>query len=164
MQSQPGALQLCHVLGVKRTLALNSPAKNDPDSAPTPQYGEESLKKVRLDHTNAALSALDQGSQVGSMLVKNEIHASTYIPASLPLSAAATTVDTFMVVFDLLSALDTDAPVLVSSHVLTGKQHLLPLSLKVHPDIEKVAPEVFKNLRALHLKHVESSDLGHEVL
>jgi len=163
MQSQPGALQLCDVLGVKSTLALNSPAKNDPYSAPTPQYDEESLRKVRLDH-NTALSELDQGSQVGSVLVKNKIHESTYIPASLPPSAAATMVDTPIVVFDLLSAPDTDAPVLVSGHLLTGNQHLLPLSLKVHPDIEKVAPEVFKNLRALHLKHIESSSLGHEVL
>ena len=163
MQSQPGALELCDVLGVKRTLAYASPAKNDYDLAPTPQYGEESAKKVRLDH-NATLSALDQGSQMGSVLVKSEIHESAHIPAPHPHSAAATTVDTTMVVFDILSALDTDAQVLVSGQSLTGKQHLLPLSLKVHPDIEKVAPEVFKNLRALHLKHIESSDLGHVVL
>jgi len=95
------ALQLCDVLGVKRTLALTSPAKNDSDLSPTPQYGEGSAKKVRLDH-NATLSTLDQGSQIGFVLVKSEIHESTHIPALLPHSAAATTVDTTMVVFDLL--------------------------------------------------------------
>jgi len=54
--------------------------------------------------------------------------------------------------------------VLVSGQSLKGKQYILPLSLKVHPDIEKVAPEVFKNLSALYMKYIESSDLGHEVL
>ena len=53
---------------------------------------------------------------------------------------------------------------LVSGQSLKGKQYILPLSLKVHPDIEKVAPEVFKNLSALYMKYIESSDLGHEVL
>ena len=95
------ALQVCDVLGVKRTSALTSPAKNDPDLAPTPQYGEGSAKKIRLDH-NATLSILDQGSQIGSVSIKSEIHESTHIPASLPHSAADTTVDTTMVVFDLL--------------------------------------------------------------
>jgi len=146
-------------LGAKQT----SHANIDYDLAPTLQYGEKSAKKVSLDH-NAALSALYQGSQMGSVLVKREIHESTHIPAPLPHSAATTTVYSTMVVFDLLFALDTDAPVLVSGQSFTGKQHLLLLSLKVHPDIEKVAPEGFKNLRAWHLKHIESSDLGHKVL
>jgi len=101
---------------------------------------------------------------MGSVLVKSEIHESAHILAPHPQCANTNKVDTTMVFFDLLSALDTDAQVLVSGQSLTWKQHLLPLSLKVHPDIEKVVPKVFKNLRALHLKYIESFNLRHEVL
>jgi len=41
--------------------------------------------------------------------------------------------------------------------------HRLPPSLKVHPDIDKIAPEAFRQMRILYLKHLDDV-LEHEVL
>ena len=72
-----------------------------------------------------------------------------------PPAPPATTVDNPVVICDLLSALDTDV-------VVPGRPsrplfpRRLPLSLKVHPDIEKIAPEAFQQMRVLHLKHLDT--------
>jgi len=39
----------------------------------------------------------------------------------------------------------------------------LPLSLKVHPDVEKIAPEAFPQMRVLHLKYLDAL-VEHEVM
>ena len=63
---------------------------------------------------------------------------------------------------DLLSALDTDVVVSgTSSRPLFARR--LPLSLKVHPDIEKIAPEAYQRMRVLHLKHLDTQ-IEHEVM
>jgi len=79
-------------------------------------------------------------------------------PPALP----ATTVDNPVVICDLLSALDTDVVVLGRpSRPLFPRR--LPLSLKVHPEIEKIAPEAFQQMRVLHLKHLDAL-IEHEVM
>jgi len=161
MQGQPGALELLDVTGAKRTLSLPSPAKSVSDTALTPLYDAEALpKKAKLEyHHDDRIS--DMGpSSTALVQVKTEP------PALLPPPSApsATTVDTpaRVVICDLLSALDTDVVVQGRpSRPLFPRR--LPLSLKVHPDIEKIAPEAFRQMRVLHLKHLDAV-IEHEVL
>ena len=74
----------------------------------------------------------------------------------------STTVNNPVVICDLFSALDTDVLVPgISSLPLFARR--LPLSLKVHPDIEMIAPDAFKEMRILHLKHLDTP-IAHEVM
>ena len=104
------ALELHDVTGAKRALSLPSPTKPAAsEAALTPHYEEEALSKrakVESD-TNAATPDLGSSSNVGLVHVKTEA-AACLLPPPTPI---ATTVDTPVVLYDLLSALDTDVVV-----------------------------------------------------
>jgi len=153
MQGQPGALELLDVTGAKRALSLHSPTKPTSETALTPHYEDEALFKkanVESDHDNG-IPNMGLSPTAGLVHVKTETTARLPPPPAPP----ATTVDNPVVICDLLSALDTDV-------VVPGRPsrplfpRRLPLSLKVHPDIEKIAPEAFQQMRVLHLKHLDT--------
>jgi len=159
MQGQPGALELLDVTGAKRTLSLPSPIKIISDTALTPLYDDEALpKKAKFEfYHDDGIS--DMGSS-STVVVQVKTEPTALLP---PLPAPpATTVDNLVVVCDLLSALDTDV-------VVPGRPsrplfpRRLPLSLKVHPDIEKIVPEAFQQMRVLRLKHLDAL-IEHEVM
>jgi len=160
MQGKPRALELSNVTGAKRALSLLSPTNAAPDTALTPHYEEEVLsKRVKVESDlDAATPELGSSSDAGPVNVKIEV-AARLLPPTPP---AATTVDTPALICDFLSALDTDVVVTgISSRPLFAR--CLPLSLKVHPDIEKIAPEAYQRMRVLHLKHLDTQT-EHEVM
>jgi len=160
MQGQPGALELLDVTSAKRALSLLSPTKPASETALTPHYEEAALlKKAKFESDH------DDGiPDMGSSSTAGLVHVKTEPTARLPPPPAppATTVDNPVVICDPLSALDTDV-------VVPGRPSRplfpwrLPLSLKVHPDIEKIAPEAFQQMRVLHLKHLDAL-IEHEVM
>jgi len=81
---------------------------------------------------------------MGSSSTAGLVHVKTETTARLPPPPAppATTVDNPVVICDLLSALDMDVVVPVGPSRPLFPRRLL-LSLKVHPDIDKIAPEAF---------------------
>jgi len=163
IQGQLSALELLDVTGATRALSLSSPTEPTFEPALTPQYDEGALvKKTKFepDHDDG-FPDLGSTSTVDLVRVKLEPTETTtrFPPPPAPL---ATTVDNPVVICDLLSALDTEVlvPDTLSRPLFSRR---LPLSLKVHPDIEKIAPEAFQQMRALHLKHLDAS-IQHEVM
>jgi len=160
MQGQPGALELLDVTGAKRALSLPSPTKPASETALTPHYEDEAIfkrAKVESDHDDG-IPNMGSSSTAGLVHVKTETTARLPPPPAPP----ATTVDNPVVICDLLSALDTDVVVLGRpSRPLFPRR--LPRSLKVHPHIEKIAPEAFQQMRVLHLKHLDTL-IEHEVM
>jgi len=160
MQGKPRALELSDATGAKRALSLLSPTNAAPDSALTPHYEEEVLsKRVKVESDlDAATPELGLSSDAGPVNVKIEATA-CLLPPTPP---AASIVDTPALICDFLSALDTDVVVMgISSRPLFARR--LPLSLKVHPDIEKIAPEAYRHMRVLHLNHFDTQ-IEHEVM
>ena len=161
MQGQPGALELLDVTGAKRALSLPSPTKPASETALTPHYEDEALfKKAKFesDHDDGIPNMGSSSTAAGLVHVKTEPTARLPPPPPPP----ATTVDNQVVICDLLSALDTNVVVPGRpSRPLFSRR--LPLSLKVLPDIEKIAPQALEQMRVLHLKHLDSL-IGHEVM
>jgi len=159
MQGQPGALEILGVTGAKRALSLPSPTKPASDTALTPHCDDEALlKKAKFEFDHDGISNIGSSSTAGLVHVKTEPTARLPPPPAPP----ATTVDNPVVICDLLFALDTVVVVPGRpSRPLSPRR--LPLSLKVHPDLEKIAPEAFKQMRVLHLKHLDAL-IEHEVM
>jgi len=102
----------------------------------------------------------DQAQLPVTRLVRVKLEPTARLPP--PPAPPTTTVDNPVVICDLLSALDTDVIVPGRPSRPLFPRRLL-LSLKVHPDIEKIAPEAFQQMRALHLKHLDAL-IEHEVI
>jgi len=159
MEGQLGALELLDVTGTKRALTLFSPTGPSLDSALTPHYEEVALdKKSKLEFSRDGTPDMGSSSTAGSAHVKLE-DITRHPPLPPP---PATTVNNPVVMCDLLSPLDTDV-------LMSGRPSLplfarrLPLSLKVHPDIEMMDPDAFKEMRILYLKHLDTP-LEHELM
>jgi len=160
MEGQLGALELFDVIGAKRALTLPSPTAPTLEFVLTPHYEEAVLPKKAKFESDRDDGTPDMGSSSTASLVHVKLEPTARLPP--PPAPPATTVDNQVVICDLLSTLDTD--VVLSgrpSHPLFTRR--LPLSLKVHPDIEKIAHEAFQQMRVLHLKHLDAL-IEHEVM
>jgi len=158
MEGQPGALELLDVIGVKRALTL-SPTAPTLDPVLNPHYEEGAIgKRAKYESDREGTPDMGSSSTAGPVHVKLENIARPTPPPPPP----ATTVNKPVVICDLVSALDTDAPV-PGIPSLSLFPHRLSLALKVHPDIEKTAPDAFKEMRILYLKYLDSP-IPHEVM
>jgi len=159
-QGQPGALEHLDVTGAKCALSLPSPTIPASETAHTPHYEDETLfnkAKVESDHDDG-IPNMGSSSTSGLLHVKTETTARLPPPSAPP----ATSVNNPVVICDLLSTLVTDVVLPgIPSRPLFPRR--LPLSLKVHPDIEKIAPEAFQQMRILHLKYLNTL-IEHEVM
>jgi len=158
MEGQPGALELLDVTGTKRALTL-SPTGLPFDPGLTPHYDDGANgKRVKFVSDRQRTPDMGSSSTAGSVHFKLE---QIERPTS-PLPPPATTVNNPVVICDLLSALDTDV-LLPDIPSLSHFPPRLSLALKVHPHIEKIAPDAYKEMRILHLKHLDSP-MQHEML
>jgi len=158
MEGQPGALELLDVTGAKRALTL-SPTAPTLDPVMTPHYEDgATVKRDKFESDREGTPRMGSSSTAVSVHVKLENITRPTPPPPPP----ATTVNNPVAICDLFSVLDTD--VLVPD--IPSLSHFPPrlsLTLKVHPDIEKTAPDAYKEMRILHLKHLDSP-IQHEVL
>jgi len=151
MEGQPGALELLDVTGAKRALTL-SPTTPTLDPVLTPHYEDGATgKRAKFESDREGTPHMGSNSTAGSVYVKLENITRPTPPPPPP----ATTVNNPVAICDLFPVLDTD--VLVPG--IPSLSHFPPrlsLALKVHPDIEKTAPDAYKEMRILYLKHLDS--------